>query len=232
MVGSAKGRSITLLTSALPRKSSRTSTQAMTVPADRVGERDERGDGERELERRDGLGLGDRLPEPGRAVLRRRPDERGDRKRDDEREEGGEQAERERRAPPCSARNSSASRPGASTWLARASASARLGGAQTSAIVVSLPPELPFIMRSADKSNKHILGIGGAFELRRITALHLISTMTQRSPPAAQAGLVGLVPARPLRDHAPAERRSARRARVDPDDYEVLAAALARRAAG
>ena len=33
MVGSAKGRSITALTSALPRKSSRTSTKAMARPA-------------------------------------------------------------------------------------------------------------------------------------------------------------------------------------------------------
>ena len=33
MVGSAKGRSMTALTSALPRKSSRTSTNAMASPA-------------------------------------------------------------------------------------------------------------------------------------------------------------------------------------------------------
>ena len=42
IVGSANGRSMIALTNDLPRKSSRTSTQAMIVPSDGVDERDER----------------------------------------------------------------------------------------------------------------------------------------------------------------------------------------------
>ena len=55
IVGSANGRSMTAFTTDLPRKSSRTSTQAVIVPSTAFDERGDRGDGQRELERRDRL---------------------------------------------------------------------------------------------------------------------------------------------------------------------------------
>ena len=69
-------------------------------PEDGVRERDERGDGQRQLERGDRLRRGDPLPEAGRALRARRPDERRDRQRDDDRQEGRDKAEGEGRSGP------------------------------------------------------------------------------------------------------------------------------------
>ena len=55
IVGSANGRSMSALTKRLPRNSSRTSTQAMTVPITALIAATDRGDQQGEPERRPGL---------------------------------------------------------------------------------------------------------------------------------------------------------------------------------
>ena len=69
-------------------------------PEDGVDERDDDRGAEAELQRGDGLGARDGVPEPRRPVPPARPDERGDRQHDDDREEDADEAEREGRPRP------------------------------------------------------------------------------------------------------------------------------------
>ena len=57
IVGSAKGRSMTALTIARPRKRSRTSTHATSVPKHRVDRGDDDRHDQRQLQRRDRLAV-------------------------------------------------------------------------------------------------------------------------------------------------------------------------------
>ena len=70
---------MTALTRRLPRKSSRTSTHAVAVPTTALIERDGEREHERQLERRDGLAVRDRVPE-----VPRLGDERRERQQHDE----------------------------------------------------------------------------------------------------------------------------------------------------
>ena len=67
IVGSANGRSMIAFTTDLPRKSSRTSTQAVIVPSTALSSDDEQRRAERQLQRGDRLRARDRVPEPARA---------------------------------------------------------------------------------------------------------------------------------------------------------------------
>ena len=69
-------------------------------PEHGVDERDDSGGDERELQRRDRLGVRDDVPEPVRAARLRLPDERGERQDDDQRQERRDEAERRGRSCP------------------------------------------------------------------------------------------------------------------------------------
>ena len=85
IVGSANGRSMSALTTRLPGNSSRTSTQAISVPADRV-------DRPRRAERAGSVNFsaatawrrGDGVPERAEAALERLRDHGGQRQQDDQ----------------------------------------------------------------------------------------------------------------------------------------------------
>ena len=88
IVGSAKGRSMTALTNALPRKSSRTSTKAMARPATELTMATISAATSVSSSGGDRLGLGDGGPERAPAAAERVGDERGDREQDEQRQVG------------------------------------------------------------------------------------------------------------------------------------------------
>ena len=83
IVGRANGRSMSVLTKLLPGELVAHEHPRDRGSGDRVDQRDDDGDDERELDRRDRLGRGDRLPEAGEAPFVGLPDERREREEDD-----------------------------------------------------------------------------------------------------------------------------------------------------
>ena len=100
IVGSANGRSISALTSALPRNSSRTSTQAISVPITASIAATIERDDQREPDRGDRLGVGDRVPELADAAVERAHDDGGERDQDDQRQPGDREAAHDERPAP------------------------------------------------------------------------------------------------------------------------------------
>ena len=124
IVGSANGRSMSALTSRLPRNSSRTSTQAMSVPDHRVDRGHDDRDDQRQLERRPAprapVTASQNAAEPAVERLR---DDGGERDQDDQAQVGAmASAPSERRAAAASTARRAAPRRGAG------SATASLGG--------------------------------------------------------------------------------------------------------
>ena len=94
------GRSITAFTSALPRKSSRTSTQAVIVPRTAFGSETTSDAPRVSFSAATACGLETASQKPVCAVLRRRPDEGGERQHDEHREERRDEAEGQGRSGP------------------------------------------------------------------------------------------------------------------------------------
>ena len=98
IVGSANGRSMTELTSFLPRKSSRTSVHASAVPKNALIDDDAGRERQRQLERRPRLRVPGDLPEVPPAALGRLRDERREGDEDDDAEVAEREPARQRRS--------------------------------------------------------------------------------------------------------------------------------------